>query len=59
MTPEYTLKKQQMARQLAELEREINDSPELYPYKQQLLQEWDCLYQDYLAQFTNTPEKDN
>lgn len=49
MTPEYTLKKQQMARQLAELEREINDSPELYPYKQQLLQEWDCLYQDYLA----------
>lgn len=59
MTPENTLKKTQMERQLAELEREINESPELYPYKQQLLQEWDCLYQDYLAQFTNTKKKGN
>lgn len=59
MTLECTLEKQQMERQLAELEREINETPELYPYKQQLLQEWDCLYQDYLARFTNAQKRGN
>lgn len=59
MIQSKNVKKQQMERQLAELEREINEAPELYPYKQQLLKEWDCLYQDYLARFTNTKKRGN